>query len=86
MKINILWIVEFPKLKSELVDILTRANLRGLDLQFKGGLSASDIHSVWTDESEAVEIAQTLIRRRNDAFASGCVSDAEIRDYCEAVQ
>lgn len=92
MKISVLWVVEFPKAKSTITDILTRTTIRGFALQIKGGLCASDIHSVWTDEAEGIEVANMLLRRRDDVVAKGedvvdeVVSDATIRAYCEALQ
>jgi hypothetical protein len=86
MKVNVLWIVEFPRLKSQICDILARSNVRSLELQFKGGLAATDISAIFTDESEAIEAAETLIRRRNSALENGMKTDAEIRAYCEAMQ
>jgi len=61
-----LWVVVDPTPQSTLGDILFRASLRDLSLQFKGGLSVDENPTLFTDEQEAV----TEVHRRLDSMRS----------------
>jgi hypothetical protein len=62
MKINTLWIVTYPSGVSELGDICFECDMRRLNLQFFGGLSHTEIHSVYTKKSEATKVAKELLK------------------------
>ncbi len=48
-----LWVVVDPTEVSELDDILFRASLADLELQFKGGLTATDNPTLFSNRKEA---------------------------------
>jgi hypothetical protein len=56
-----IWLVIKPSLQSELVDILFETSLRGLELQFKGGLTADSIFGWYLDPVQAKKIAESLV-------------------------
>ncbi len=47
------WVVVDPTPVSELGDILFETTLRGLELQFKGGLTMAQNPTIFTDQQEA---------------------------------
>ena len=47
------WLVLDPTPLSTLADILFETTLRGLELQFKGGLTAAENPMIFTDKAEA---------------------------------
>jgi hypothetical protein len=47
------WVVTDPTPKSEIQDILFETCLRELELQFKGGLTAEENPTIFTDKAEA---------------------------------
>ena len=47
------WVVVDPKPHSTLEDLMFRASLRDLDLQFKGGLQIEENPTLFTDEQGA---------------------------------
>jgi len=53
MKIEKFWIVTLPKAESVLEDILFETDIKGLALQFRGGLREEDIHAVFTEKEAA---------------------------------
>jgi hypothetical protein len=74
MRIDKFWVVTLPKLESVLEDVLFETDIKGLALQFRGGLREDDIHAVFTDKElaskEAAKVLgafmayQTAIRRQ----------------------
>lgn len=62
MKIQTLWIVTQPTSVSELGDICFSCDMRTLQLQFAGGLVASDIVGTFTTKKEAVQLAKELLK------------------------
>jgi len=59
------WVVTDPTPESALEDILFETSLRGLELQFKGGLTAGDNPTIFTDWFEAqVEAEGRLVATR----------------------
>lgn len=55
------YLVIKPSLQSELVDILFETSLRGLELQFKGGLQVDSIFGWYLDPEQAKKIAESLV-------------------------
>jgi hypothetical protein len=47
------WVVVDPTPESEMGDILFETTLRGLELQFKGGLTMAQNPTIFTDQQEA---------------------------------
>ena len=47
------WVVVDPTPESEIADILFETALRGLELQFKGGLTMAQNPTIFTDQQEA---------------------------------
>lgn len=47
------WVVVDPTPESEMGDILFETTLRGLELQFKGGLTMAQNPTIFTDHQEA---------------------------------
>ena len=47
------WVVVDPMPDSELGDVCFETTLRGLELQFRGGLTAAQNPTLFTDEAEA---------------------------------
>jgi len=47
------WVVVDPTPESEMGDVLFETTLRGLELQFKGGLTMAQNPTIFTDQQEA---------------------------------
>ena len=62
MKIDNIWIVTHPKInyRCELEDILFETSISGLELQFRGGLKIEEIVGVFTEHTEALDVAKTV--------------------------
>ena len=58
------WVVTIPTQDSTLGDILFECDLKGLRLQFLGGLFDSQIHGIY-DEKTANRIAKNLLNYIN---------------------
>ena len=67
------WVVVDAKPKSEIGDVLFECSIRGLDLQFKGGLKMEENPTIFTDRAEAEREAQKrlLVRKVMAAMAAG---------------
>jgi len=61
------WVVTDPALQSELGDILFETSLRELELHFKGGLTAENNPTLFTDEEEAGGEARARLTARQAA-------------------
>lgn len=60
-----IWLVTNPTALSTLADILYETTFRGLELQFKGGLTAAENPTIFSDKAEAeVEAGIRLGLRR----------------------
>ena len=55
------WVVTDPQTSYELGDILQQASLADLALQFKGGLTANDHPTLFTEQDEAEQEAQSRL-------------------------
>jgi hypothetical protein len=62
---NRIWIVTTPRKSSVLEDICFETTAEGLELQFKGGLTAREIVGFFSIEKDAREVAADLIRSRD---------------------
>jgi len=73
------WVVLDPTKDSETADILFETSLRGLDLQFKGGLTMDRNPTIFTDEKKAQVEAygRLLAMRASQAIARRC-SEADL--------
>ncbi len=60
------WLVVDPTKISTLADILFETTLRGLELQFKGGLTAAENPTIFTEKAEAEARIRLDLRRRAD--------------------
>ena len=65
MKINKFWIATKPTPDSELGDICFETDIKGLEFQFKGGLTAAEIEGVYTEKWEARMLAEILMQESN---------------------
>ena len=61
-KINKIWIVEKPTKHSEMADVVWSTDLKGLRLQFLGGLKAGNIIGAYTTKSEAMSVAKKIFK------------------------
>ena len=61
MKIVKFWIVTVPRPESGLEDILFETDIKGLALQFRGGLREEEIHAVFTEKPEASKEAGKIL-------------------------
>lgn len=57
MRIEKFWVVTLPKPESVLEDILFETDIKGLALQFRGGLREDEIHAVFTEKEPALKEA-----------------------------
>ena len=60
-KVQNFWVVTKPTKRSTLVDILFRADMKRMELQFKGGLSGSEIIGTFTTKNEAEKVAKMAL-------------------------
>ncbi len=60
-KVNKFWVVSKPSKKSELIDILLHADMKKMELQFKGGLSGKEIIGIFTTKNEAEKVAKMAL-------------------------
>ena len=65
------WVVVDPTKISTFADILFETTIRGLELQFKGGLTAAENPTVFTDKAEAEVEARIRLELRRWADRSG---------------
>ena len=56
------YVVTKPRRLSVKIDILFETDLPGLELQFKGGLTAEEIHGIYTKSAEANREADRLLQ------------------------
>jgi len=56
------WVVTRPEKGSVIEDILFESDMARMELQFKGGLKASEIYGVYGKEAEATKIAKGLLK------------------------
>lgn len=62
-KVQKFWVVTKPTKRSTLVDILFSADMKRMELQFKGGLSGSEIIGIFIIKIEAEKFAKmTLLK------------------------
>jgi len=61
MKIEKFWVVTKPGPESELGDICFETDVKGLALQFRGGLKEDDIHAFYTAHDEAEKEAKRIM-------------------------
>ncbi len=60
-KVQKFWVVTKPTKSSTLVDILFSADMKRMELQFKGGLSGSEIIGTFTTKNEAEKVAKMAL-------------------------
>jgi len=60
-KVSKFWVVTKPTKKSELIDILFHADMKRMELQFKGGLSGKKIIGIFTTKNEAEKVAKMAL-------------------------
>ena len=62
-KVSKFWVVTKPTKQSVLIDILFNADMKRMELQFKGGLSNKEIIGIFTTQNEAGKVAKmTLLK------------------------
>ncbi len=59
------WVVTDPTPESEIADICFETTLRGLELQFKGGLTVAQNPTMFTDREEAEHEADLRLSAMN---------------------
>lgn len=60
-KVQSFWVVTKPTKRSTLIDILYSADMKRMKLQFKGGLSVSEIIGTFTTKNEAEKVAKMAL-------------------------
>lgn len=61
MRIEKFWVITLPKPESVMEDILFETDIKGLALQFRGGLREEEIHAVFTDNEPAAKEATKVL-------------------------
>lgn len=56
-KVSKFWVVTKPNKNSELIDILFQADMKRMELQFKGGLVSKEIIGIFPTKNEAEKVA-----------------------------
>ena len=60
-KVSKFWVVTKPTKQSVLIDILFNADMKRMELQFKGGLSNKEIIGIFTTRNEAEKVAKMAL-------------------------
>ena len=60
-KVQNFWVVTKPTKRSTLIDILFSADMKRMELQFKGGLSGSEIIGTFITENEVEKVAKMAL-------------------------
>ncbi len=60
-KVQNFWVVTKPTKRSTLIDILFCADMKRMELQYKGGLSGSEIIGTFTTKNEAEKVAKMAL-------------------------
>jgi len=60
-KVQKFWVVTKPTKRSTLVDILFSADMKRMELQFKGGLSGIEIIGTFKMKNEAEKVAKMAL-------------------------
>ena len=60
-KVSKFWVVTKPNKNSELIDILFQADMKRMELQFKGGLASKEIIGIFTTRNEAEKVAKMAL-------------------------
>lgn len=60
-KVQNFWVVTKPTKRSTLIDILFSADMKRMELQFKGGQSGSAIIGTFTTKNEAKKVAKMAL-------------------------
>jgi len=58
---SVFWVVTKPTELSQLVDICFQSTWQEMQQQFLGGLKSEQIHGIYTDEAEALQVAGELL-------------------------
>lgn len=58
------WVVRDPSPEDEIGDVLSLSSLRDLELQFKGGLTATENPTLFTSREDAEAEAEARMERR----------------------
>lgn len=56
------WVVTKPNQRSGLGDILFESDIKGMDRQFKGGLTTKEILGIYTTQSHGERVAKKAMR------------------------
>jgi hypothetical protein len=60
-KITDFWVVTKPTKNSTLADILFSADMKRMELQFKGGLTGKEIVGTFTTKDQATKVAKMAL-------------------------
>jgi hypothetical protein len=60
-KVQNFWVVTKPTKRSTLIDILFSADMKRMELRFKGGLSGSEIIVTFITKTEAEKVAKMAL-------------------------
>ena len=60
-KVSKFWVVTKPTKQSLLIDILFNADMKRMELQFKGWLSSKEIIGIFTTKNEAEKVAKMAL-------------------------
>jgi len=60
-KVQNFWVVTKPTKRFTLIDILFSADMKRMELQFKGGLYGSEIIGTFTTKNEAEKVAKMAL-------------------------
>jgi hypothetical protein len=55
------WVVTKPNRTSGLIDILFESDIKGMDRQFKGGLTTKEIVGIYTTKSHGEKVAKKAL-------------------------
>lgn len=60
-KVQNFWVITKPTKHSTLIDILSNADMKRMELQFKGGLSESEIIGTFTTKPKLKKLLKTAL-------------------------
>jgi hypothetical protein len=60
-KVSKFWVLTKPNKNSELIDIFFQADMKRMELQFKGGLASKEIIGIFTIKNEVEKVAKMAL-------------------------
>ena len=81
MRLDKFWVVTRPTAHSTLSDIAFETDIPRLFLQVQGGLNPGEIEGACTEQAEAEEMADWLLRQRHGATGGSTELDGRLKDF-----